>query len=215
VGALPAGNRYTTVGAGTYRTLPGQGAVVGQGPLQRYAIEVEDGISGISSAAFAAEVERTLADRLSWTRSGDVSLQRVDTADALWRISLTSSMTVRQLCGYELPIESSCWAPEQGRVVINIARWVRGAPAYAGRLDVYRTYVINHEVGHALGHLHAHACLSNGLAPVMMQQTIGTRSVTGQVCRPNAHPYPAGVADAPGQEEPDTPQNDQFVLAGG
>lgn len=215
VGALPAGVRYTTLGTGTYRTLPGQSAVLGQGPLQLYAIDVENGISGIDSVAFAAEVERTLADRLSWAGAGGVSLQRVDTADARWRISLTSSLTVRQLCGYEIKIESSCWAPQHSRVVINVARWVRGAPAYLGKLDLYRAYVINHEVGHALGHLHAHACLSNGLAPVMMQQTIGTKSVTGQLCRPNAHPYPAGVADAPGQEEPDTPQNDQFVLAGG
>lgn len=215
VGALPAGNRYTTQGSGTYHTVPGRGAVVGQGPLQLYAIEVEDGITGIDSAAFAAEVERTLADGLSWIRSGAVSLQRVDTADARWRISLTSSLTVRQLCGYEIKVETSCWAPEQSRVVINNARWVRGAPAYQGKLDVYRTYLINHEVGHALGHLHAHACLSNGLAPVMMQQTIGTKSVTGQLCHPNPHPYPVGVADAPGKEEPDTPQNDQFTLVGG
>lgn len=215
VGALPAGNRYTVQGAGTYRTLPGRSAVVGQGPLQQYAIDVENGISGIDSEAFAAKVEQTLADRLSWAGSGAVSLQRVDTAEARWRISLTSSLTVRQLCGYEIKVETSCWAPEHSRVVINNARWVRGAPAYLGRLEVYRTYVINHEVGHALGHLHAHACLSNGLAPVMMQQTIGTRSVTGQLCRPNQHPYPPGAADAPGQEEPDTPQNDQFVLAGG
>jgi hypothetical protein len=215
VGALPAGNRYTTQGTGTYRTLPGTSAVVGQGPLQLYAIDVENGISDISDAAFVAQVERTLAERLSWIRSGTVSLQRVDTADAQWRISLTSSLTVRQLCGYEIKVETSCWAPEQGRVVINNARWVRGAPAYQGNLAVYRTYLINHEVGHALGHLHSHACLSNGLAPVMMQQTIGTKSVTGQLCRPNPHPYPAGVADAPGQEEPDTPQNDQFVLSGG
>lgn len=215
VGALPAGNRYTTQGAGTYRTLPGQSAVVGRGPLQQYAIDIENGISGISDAAFAAKVEQTLADRLSWAGAGVVSLQRIDTPDAQWRISLTSSMTVRQLCGYEIKIESSCWAPDQSRVVINVARWVRGAPTYLGKLDVYRTYVINHEVGHALGHLHAHACLSNGLAPVMMQQTIGTKSVTGQLCRPNQHPYPPGAADAPGQEEPDTPQNDQFVLSGG
>ncbi len=72
--------------------------------------------------------------------------------------------------------------------------------------------MINHEDGHALGHLHAHQCLSGGIAPVMMQQTIGLKNTTGTFCQANPWPYPPGAADAPGVEAPDTPVNNQFNL---
>jgi hypothetical protein len=63
----------------------------------------------------------------------------------------------------------------------------------------------------ALGHIHSHVCLSNGLAPVMMQQTIGLKSVSGKICQANPWPYPPGATNAPGAEAPDTPQNNPRI----
>jgi hypothetical protein len=211
---LPAGGAYTSKGTGSFRILPGATGVTGHGQLQRYTISVENGISGVDIAAFAAKVDATLADKTSWAARSVVALQRVDTGPADFQISLTSSLTVRTLCGYEIPVETSCWDSTHRRVALNVSRWVRGAASYSGDLDLYRTYAINHEVGHALGHMHAHRCLPGGLAPIMMQQTIGLRSVTGAMCQANALPYPRGVAGAPGPEEPDTPQNSEFGLSG-
>jgi hypothetical protein len=128
---------------------------------------------------------------------------------------------VRDLCGYDIPVETSCYAAagaatNVNRVVFDVARWVRGASAYLGDLNAYRIYMINHEDGHALGHQHAHQCLSDGLAPVMMQQTFGLRSaVTHQLCEANPWPYPPGAKDAPGAEQPDTPQNSEYGLGDG
>jgi hypothetical protein len=159
-----------------------------------------------------------LSDKRSWAGHGGVALQRVDSGPVDFHVALTSAMTVRTICGYDIPIETSCFSPAGNghavsRVVMNDARWVRGDPAYVGDLNAYRIYMINHEDGHALGHEHAHQCLANGLAPVMMQQTIGLKSaVTGQLCQANPWPYPVGVTDAPGAEQPDTPQNSQFQL---
>ncbi len=68
-------------------------------------------------------------------------------------------------------------------------------------LATYRLYAVNHEVGHALGHNHANQCLASGLAPVMMQQTIGDKTASGQICQSNPWPYPPGNADAPGAEQ--------------
>ena len=99
------------------------------------------------------------------------------------------------------------------RVVFNDSRWVRGSTAYIGDLAAYRQYMVNHEVGHALGHQHAHQCLPGGLAPAMMQQTFGLRSAAdNSMCQANPWPYPPGATGAPGAEQPDTPQNDEYNI---
>jgi hypothetical protein len=217
--ALPAGAPYTEAGKGTFRVLKGTSPVVGHGKLYRYTIEVENGITGINLSQYQSLVVQTLSDPRSWAGHG-VALERVDSGPVDFHVSLVSSMTVRKLCGYTIPVETSCYAAAgstQGltvnRVVFNDARWVRGSAAYVGDVTAYRRYMINHEDGHALGHEHAHQCLSNGLAPTMMQQTFGLRSsATDKFCQANPWPYPPGATDAPGAEQPDTPQNDEYGL---
>lgn len=217
---LPAGPSYTKDGDGTFRVIAGQSRIAGTtGQLYHYDIEVERGITGVNLAQFAAMVQRTLADPRSWSGHG-VRLQRVDSGPIDFHVSLTSSMTVRQFCGYTIPVETSCYARAGtasgvtvNRVVLNVARWVRGAATYVGDLRSYRLYMINHEDGHALGHEHAHQCLPGGLAPVMMQQTFGLKSATtGQYCAANPWPYPPGVKGAPGAEQPDTAQNNEYYI---
>jgi hypothetical protein len=216
-GALPAGAAYTAKGTGTYRVLKGTSPVVGKGRLYRYSIEVENGIRDVNLTQFANLVVSTLSDPRSWAGHG-LSLKRVDRGPIDFRVSLTSSLTVRKLCGYDIKVETSCYAAAGGtspvnRVVFNVARWVRGSAAYVGDLAAYRIYMINHEDGHAMGHEHAHQCLAGGLAPVMMQQTFGLRSAaTNQICAANPWPYPPGVRGAPGAEQPDTPANDEYGL---
>jgi hypothetical protein len=215
--ALPTGAAYTVQGTGQYTVLPGNGPVVGTGTPRRYSIEVENGITGIDLTAFANTVQTVLSDPRSWT-AGGTALQRVDSGQIEFRVTLTSAMTVRTLCGYDIPIETSCFVPagQNGsnvrRVALNVARWIRGDAAYIGDLDAYRDYMVNHEVGHALGHQHAHSCLASGAAPVMLQQTIGLKATDGQLCTANPWPYPPGAADAPGVEAADTPVNNEFNL---
>jgi hypothetical protein len=217
---LPAGPDYTKRGTGTFRVIPGQSPIAGTtGDLYRYDVEVERGITGVDVTQFADLVQRTLADPRSWSGHG-VRVQRVDSGTIDFHVSLTTSMTVRKFCGYTIPVETSCYATAYSapgvsvnRVVLNDARWVRGAATYVGDLRSYRLYMINHEDGHALGHEHAHQCLPGGLAPVMMQQTFGLKSATtGQYCAANSWPYPPGAKGAPGAEQPDTAQNNEYYL---
>jgi len=217
--ALPPGPPYPFRGDGTYRVLRGTTPVFGSGPLHTYDIEVENGITGLNLTTFQRMVDTVLADHRSWSGHG-VSLQRVDSGDIGFHITLVSSRTIRKLCGYTIHVETSCFVAantvpgvDVNRVAINDSRWVRGAAAYVGDLHAYREYMINHEVGHALGHEHAHECLSDGLAPAMMQQTFGLMSAaTGKLCQANPWPYPPGAKDAPGAEQPDTPRNDEYGL---
>ena len=187
--ALPAGGAYSQRGGGRYDVVPGSSDVTGTGPLRRYTVELEAGVAE-DGPAFAAAVERTLGDPRSWGAGGRMSFQRVDSEPVDFRVSLTSSLTVRTICGYTLPFETSCYNGELDRAVINDARWVRGAVAYDGNLAAYRSYVINHEVGHALGQGHLPCPRAGALAPVMMQQTLGLDTAGVGSCRPNAVPYP-------------------------
>ncbi len=98
-------------------------------------------------------------------------------------------MTVREGCGYDIQLEASCYNPAyvdgQPRVFINEARWVRGAVPFQGDVGSYRQYLINHEVGHAMGYQRHEGCAENGaLAPIMMQQTFYHRQQRRGEVRP-------------------------------
>lgn len=209
--ALPPGPAYTTTGRGSFATIAGISPVIGKGQLYRFSIEIENGVTGVDLKAYAATVMSALGDRRSWTGTGAKALQRVQSGPVDFHVSLASSMTVRTLCGFSLQVESSCYDGADSRVVLNVARWMRGAKVYASDLATYRIYAVNHEVGHALGHNHSHVCLKDGLAPVMMQQTFGTKTAGGQICSANPWPYPVGATDAPGPEQPgDGPDMDFY-----
>ena len=201
---LPGGGPFAMQGAGTWRVIPGAGAPFGAGRLFTYTVEIEDGVDLEGGpAGFAATVDSTLRNPKSWIGSGRYRFQRIDDGRAATlRISLTSQQTTRRLCGFQIPFDASCWRPVDHRVVINTARWARGAVAFQGNVVQYQQYAVNHEVGHGLGFAHV-ACETNGrLAPVMMQQTwgvaddylaaLGTDHVTsdGLTCQPNAWPFP-------------------------
>jgi hypothetical protein len=201
---LPGGGPFTVRGAGTWRVIPGAGVPFGMGRLFTYTVEIEDGVELEGGpAGFATTVDSTLRNPKSWIGSGRYQFQRIDDGGvADLRISLTSQETTRRLCGFQIPFDASCWKPRDHRVVINVARWARGAVAFQGNVVQYQQYAVNHEVGHGLGFGHI-ACDGPGrLAPVMMQQSwgvddnylaaLGTDHVTGDglVCQPNAWPFP-------------------------
>ncbi|HZG93894.1 MAG TPA: DUF3152 domain-containing protein [Mycobacteriales bacterium] len=173
-----------TLGTGRLETVPGGTKRFGRGPLKRYLVEVEVGI-GENPAAFAAAVDRTLADPRSWAANGKATLQRVDEGPVDFRVTLASPMRTDLLCA---PLKTvsrySCFQGD--RSIINLWRWINGSTAYGDDLEAYRHYLVNHEVGHALidnAHL---KCPGKGkVAPVMVPQTEGL-----QGCLPNPWPHP-------------------------
>ena len=209
-GALPAGGDFVASGAGTWHVVPGTTPTLGSGDQRRtYTIEVEDGVqTPEQDQEFASAVDATLADPRSWIGGGQVSLTRIDTGDPDFRISLTSQLTVRSpdQCGWEVPLEASCFNGWADRVLINDARWVRGAMSFNGDLTGYRSYAVNHEVGHALGMRHQPCPAGGAPAPVMMQQSWSTSDDDlsildpqtiphdGHVCVANPYPFPDAVA---------------------
>ena len=70
---------YVEQGAGPVSVVDGTSEVMGTGPLQRFAVEIEHGIE-VDAEAFAAAVEQTLGDSRSWGTAGGCRFQRVGRA---------------------------------------------------------------------------------------------------------------------------------------
>ncbi|MFI6822179.1 DUF3152 domain-containing protein [Micromonospora sp. NPDC050187] len=178
--------RRAADGDGRFLVAAGDSPVAGtDGPVHRYRVAVEAGTDQ-NPADFATAVDATLADPRSWTASGDLRVQRVDGSEpADFTVYLATAATSERMCaegGLHTAGYTSCRLP--GKVIINLDRWLTAVPDYAASLDVYRAYVINHEVGHEFGELHE-ACPGPGRpAPVMQQQTYGLAG-----CVANAWPY--------------------------
>jgi hypothetical protein len=171
-------------GTGNFTTAGGGSGPVGTGRIYRYAVVVEEG-SGVNPDEFAAAVERTLAEPRGWTASKKWGFQRVSSGSSDVTVHLATPATTDKMCdrvGVETRGEVSC---RGGRtIVINLARWLTGVPHYT-TLTEYRFMVVNHEMGHFLGHGHVKCGRAGTPAPVMMRQTFGFEG-----CTQNPWPYP-------------------------
>lgn len=139
------------------------------------------------AATFAQTVRRVLCDRRGWRRAGLRFCFPVHDAGASgrgFRVELCTNAQVERECGALAPVPMSCaFVDGRGRCLINLTRWMGGSAASGLALEEYRAYVINHEVGHLLGERHAPCAAAGAPAPVMLQQTLGTRG-----CAPNPWP---------------------------
>ena len=145
----------------------------------RISIETEGGLP-VAATEFASAVATTLSDARGWQGTGMVRFVAVSPAAVAKgakidvRIALASPETTDRLCA-PLRTRGQVSCHNGGRAVINLRRWQLGAEAYGADLAGYRTYVVNHEVGHSLGRGHAYCAGKGEVAPVMMQQTYGLK----------------------------------------
>ncbi|GAB3952679.1 hypothetical protein GCM10027614_56750 [Micromonospora vulcania] len=189
-GAVP------TAGTGRFGYDDRTGPVLGRaGELRRYRVAVESG-SGEDAGEFGQAVRTALAGPGSWVDSGRMRLQQVPGGSVGdFVVYLATARTAGRMCadgGVDIRVDgrpyTSCRAP--GKVIINLDRWRLSVPHFVRAgvpLSVYRTYVVNHEVGHQLGHRHERCPGAGRPAPVMMQQTLFLDG-----CRVNPWPYVNG-----------------------
>lgn len=161
----------------------------GSGRVVRYALEIEGGL-GVDHDQVAKIVGETLRDRRGWQKVDDVRFvqvtptQRKNGTVPDVTISLVSPGLTDTMCA-PLSTEGELSCANKEHAVLNYRRWATGVAGFTGKdgLRTYRQYLVNHEVGHELGHSHATCSGKRRTAPLMMQQTKGLNG-----CKPNAWP---------------------------
>jgi hypothetical protein len=205
--SLPPDSAIPRKGSGSFATAPGTGEVIGTGRrLVRYRVELETGITWgdipkWTPTSFGATVDDILAAPQGWTWSArrPVTNAKVHLSKASWsfqrvrssrydvRIRLATPDTVNRACGAAGLSTEGVYSCKFGKtIMINLRRWLRGAPDYPVSIDDYHTGVINHEMGHFLGFNHMSCAGPGKPGPVMQTQTIDL-----QGCVPNVHPFAA------------------------
>ncbi|MDQ0794126.1 DUF3152 domain-containing protein [Streptomyces sp. B1I3] len=179
--------------SGKFEAVPGLAKAPGKGRKYRYRVDVEQGL-GLDAGLFAEAVQTTLNDDRSWAHGGAMTFERISSGEPDFVITLASPGTTGVWCeksGLDTTEDNvSCDSAATDRVMINAYRWAQGASTFGpDKLLIYRQMLINHEVGHRLGHDHASCRTPGALAPVMQQQT-KTLNLKGIKCRPNPWVYP-------------------------
>ncbi|MFJ9112628.1 DUF3152 domain-containing protein [Streptomyces sp. NPDC102283] len=179
--------------SGTFEAVPGLAKAPGKGQKHRYRIDVEKGL-GLDAGLFAEAVQKTLNDDRSWAHNGAMTFERISSGTPDFVITLASPGTTGDWCaksGLDTTIDNvSCDSAATDRVMINAYRWAQGAATFGPKeLLAYRQMLINHEVGHRLGHNHVSCRTPGALAPVMQQQT-KTLELEGVKCKANPWVHP-------------------------
>ncbi|MFB8029519.1 DUF3152 domain-containing protein [Streptomyces sp. NPDC056465] len=180
-------------GSGSFEAVAGLAKAPGKGHKYRYRIDVEKGL-GLDAGLFAEAVQKTLNDDRSWAHNGAMTFERISSGEPDFVITLASPGTTGVWCeksGLDTTEDNvSCDSAATDRVMINAYRWAQGASTFGkDKLLPYRQMLINHEVGHRLGHNHVSCRTPGALAPVMQQQT-KTLDIDGIKCRPNPWVHP-------------------------
>lgn len=138
---------------------------------------------GLRTEPIIEKIRSVLNDKRGWKKSGySFKHKKEDREDQYhyFRICFVKQSYIEGICHFT---GLSCADLTNNTIYININRWRRGSNRSGLDLDSYRTYVINHEVGHILGRGHNKPGRRGSKVPVMVQQTLGIGE-----CKPNPWP---------------------------
>lgn len=140
-----------------------------------------------TSSGFTKQENKLIQSILCDPRSWGVVFKQVpeftDPREVAIEITKSPNYKIKALFPFEslynLSVTDSRASPI--KIYFSEENWNSGANSGYTNIQEYRTYVVNHEFGHALGHGHAKCPRPGGPAHIMQQQSLGT----GQ-----CYPYP-------------------------
>lgn len=131
---------------------------------------VTKGATKTNLDTFKRQVQETLDDNRGWKRLG-VQFEYVESGGAFTMVLAEPS----HVPAYGYPCDD-VWNCNVGNyVVANEDRWLNATDpwnAAGGSIRDYRHMVVNHELGHWLGHDHIGCSSAGGAAPIMAQQSM-------------------------------------------
>lgn len=143
-----------------------------------------DGTTRSNLSEFSTQTAETLSDTRGWSQLG-IKFKQVSSGGDFHLILAEASRVPSYSPGC-----SADWSCRVGvSVIINDDRWAGATTAWnnaGGSLRDYRHMVINHEIGHWLGHGHINCSAPGAYAPIMQQQSIDL-----QGCKFNPWPLPS------------------------
>lgn len=178
--APPTAVEIPASASGELAVVPGEVPAKGPGGRLSYTLKVEGGLP-LDGAAIATQVHRILTDPRGWQPIEGVAFARTS-GPADFELIIASPALTDRLC-YPLDTIGQLSCRNGNRVILNARRWATAVPWYSD-MNAYRTYLVNHEVGHRLGHGHKNCPGPGAPAPVMVQQS---KSLYG--CK--ANPWPS------------------------
>lgn len=150
------------------------------------------GVAYEGPAEYAGLISDILCDVRGWRQYGHLFTW---SSSPDFVIKFASSEYIRERFGSGL----SLYHPASRTIFINELNWNGGSQMSIENgmtLDDYRVYLVNHEVGHALGYGHVQQCptyLKGNPGPVMMQMSRGLDWISP--CKPNSWPLPITIHD--------------------
>lgn len=169
----------TTAVPATTTTPPetGSGGAEAAGSPQVVRLHFESQVDDVPVADLTAQALAILNDPRGWSQAG---FTFVADDNGPYRVVLAEGSVVDQLC---LPLRTfgtvSC---QNGPVVgLNADRWRTAVDHWVLGVEVYRGYLVNHEVGHLIGQRHPkpRCPVAGRPAGVMEQQTAGLEGCIG------------------------------------
>lgn len=142
----------------------------------KYTFRIHPSLS-MNTDMILDKISTTLQSKRGWVKHGYSFEYTNHKKDSDFIFLMVPEEVIEKKCKF-----SGLSCADKNIIYLNVKRWKRGSVASKLPLDMYRTYLIMHEVGHILGRGH-HQCESIGKAPVMMQQTKGIGH-----CTPNCWP---------------------------
>ena len=136
---------------------------------------------GLRENPIINKIQDTLNDKRGWYRMGyHFEHKDKDEYNIDFEIMFVSESYIKKTCNFT---GLSCADTKYNKIYINVDRWRKGSKFSQLSLDEYRTYILNHELGHILGRNHVRPGRSGTKVPVMVQQTLGIGN-----CKPNPWP---------------------------
>ena len=141
--------------------------------LLRYRIETW-GTTRTPVYDFRQKAAETLLSELGWARA-DVVFEEVNVNEDFTLVLSEGAELARRYA----PTCDAFYSCRVGNnVIINDSRWQEATPVWTKTIRDYQHLVINHEVGHLLGHGHYFCAKPGDPAPAMQQQSIELRGCT-------------------------------------